>query len=121
MNRVNIIREMLLWVENNLEHPLSLDTVTARVGYSKWHLQRLFRKHTGQRLGSYLRGRRISAAAEEMRLTDHPIIYIARKYQFSDQQTFSRTFKNHFGLPPGEYRNANSCSKKGLCPPLKLM
>lgn len=121
MNRINIIREMLSWVESNLERPLTLDAVTARVGYSKWHLQRLFKSVTGQRLGSYLRARRLSAAAKEIRLTNRSLLDIANKYQFTDQQTFSRAFKKYFGIPPVKYRQASTWPKEKLCPPINIV
>jgi AraC family mar-sox-rob regulon transcriptional activator len=38
------IHSILDWIENNLESPLSLEKVSERSGYSKWHLQRMFKK-----------------------------------------------------------------------------
>lgn len=37
------IHSILSWIEDNLESPLSLEKVSERSGYSKWHLQRMFR------------------------------------------------------------------------------
>ena len=42
------IHSILDWIEDNLESPLSLEKVSERSGYSKWHLQRMFKKETGQ-------------------------------------------------------------------------
>lgn len=33
------IHSILDWIEDNLESPLSLEKVSERSGYSKWHLQ----------------------------------------------------------------------------------
>jgi AraC family mar-sox-rob regulon transcriptional activator len=38
------IHSILSWIEDNLESPLSLEKVSERSGYSKWHLQRMFKK-----------------------------------------------------------------------------
>ena len=38
------IHSILSWIEDNLESPLSLEKVSERSGYSKWHLQRMFEK-----------------------------------------------------------------------------
>lgn len=38
------IHSILDWIEDNLESPLSLEKVSERSGYSKWHLQRMFKK-----------------------------------------------------------------------------
>ncbi|PLK56970.1 MDR efflux pump AcrAB transcriptional activator MarA, partial [Klebsiella quasipneumoniae] len=37
------IHSILSWIEDNLESPLSLEKVSERSGYSKWHLQRMFK------------------------------------------------------------------------------
>ena len=55
MDRVNIIHDLLDWIETHLDQPLLLDNVAAKSGYSKWHLQRMFRSTTGHALGSYIR------------------------------------------------------------------
>ena len=47
MDRVNIIHDLLDWIETHLDQPLLLDNVAAKSGYSKWHLQRMFRSTTG--------------------------------------------------------------------------
>ena len=49
--RGSIIQSLVLWIEQNLESDLSLDIIAARAGYSKWHLQRLFKEHTGVVIG----------------------------------------------------------------------
>lgn len=48
MDQAGIIRDLLSWLEKNLDHPLSLDNVATKSGYSKWHLQRMFKDITGK-------------------------------------------------------------------------
>jgi len=60
MNQINIISDLIKWIEKNLEQPLSIDAVAEKSGYSKWHLQRMFKKVTGQILGTYIRHRRLT-------------------------------------------------------------
>ncbi|MBU5686293.1 MDR efflux pump AcrAB transcriptional activator RobA, partial [Citrobacter sp. S44_ASV_140] len=43
MDQAGIIRDLLIWLEGHLDQPLSLDNVAAKAGYSKWHLQRMFK------------------------------------------------------------------------------
>lgn len=47
MDQAGIIRDLLIWLEGHLDQPLSLDNVAAKAGYSKWHLQRMFKDVTG--------------------------------------------------------------------------
>ena len=46
MDQAGIIRDLLTWLEGHLDQPLSLDNVAAKAGYSKWHLQRMFKDVT---------------------------------------------------------------------------
>lgn len=102
----NHIRELLVWIEENLTNPLSLDIVSAKSGYSKWYLQRMFKKQTNLSLASYIRARRLYLAAFALRFTQKSIIDISVEYQFDNQQTFSRCFKKHFAESPSVYRHA---------------
>ncbi len=105
MNQEVIIRDLQDWLENNLDKSLSLDEVAARSGYSKWHLQRMFRSVTGNALGSYIRTRRLSRAATELCRHDQSILDIALQSGFDSQQSFSRAFKRQFSQTPGAYRS----------------
>jgi len=49
------MHDLIDWIDNNIEARLDLDTVADRAGYSKWHLQRMFKEHTGYPLGEYIR------------------------------------------------------------------
>lgn len=55
MDQTNIIRDLLRWLDEHLDQPLSLDNVAAKAGYSKWHLQRMFKDVTGEAIGAYIR------------------------------------------------------------------
>lgn len=52
MDQAGIIRDLLVWLEGHLDQPLSLDNVAAKAGYSKWHLQRMFKDVTGHAIGA---------------------------------------------------------------------
>ncbi|CAE1144284.1 helix-turn-helix domain-containing protein [Serratia sp. JUb9] len=107
MDRANIIHDLLDWIETHLDQPLLLDNVAAKSGYSKWHLQRMFRSTTGHALGSYIRERRLSKAAQALRSTPRPILDIALQYHFDSQPSFSRAFKKQFGKTPAVYRRSD--------------
>ncbi|EBX5145154.1 MDR efflux pump AcrAB transcriptional activator RobA, partial [Salmonella enterica subsp. enterica serovar Newport] len=81
MDQTSIIRDLLRWLDEHLDQPLSLDNVAAKAGYSKWHLQRMFKDVTGEAIGAYIRARRLSRAAIALRLTARPILDIALQYR----------------------------------------
>lgn len=120
MDQAGIIRDLLSWLESHLDQPLSLDNVAAKAGYSKWHLQRMFKEITGNAIGAYIRARRLSKAAVALRLTSRPILDIALQYRFDSQQTFTRAFKKQFTQTPALYRRAEEWNSFGMCPPIRL-
>ena len=120
MDQAGIIRDLLVWLESHLDQPLSLDNVAAKAGYSKWHLQRMFKEVTGHAIGAYIRARRLSKAAVALRLTSRPILDIALQYRFDSQQTFTRAFKKQFAQTPAWYRRASEWNAYGLRPPIRL-
>lgn len=120
MDQASIIHDLLNWLDNHLDSPLSLDQVTAKSGYSKWHLQRMFKEITGQAIGTYIRKRRLSKAAIALRLTSRPILEIALQHHFDSQQTFTRAFKKQFIQTPAFYRRNENWQTYGLCPPIVL-
>jgi AraC family transcriptional activator of mar-sox-rob regulon len=120
MDQAGIIRDLLSWLETHLDQPLSLDNVAAKAGYSKWHLQRMFKEVTGQAVGAYIRARRLSKSAVALRLTSRPILDIALQYRFDSQQTFTRAFKKQFAQTPALYRRAEEWHAYGICPPIRL-
>lgn len=120
MDQVGIIRDLLDWLDSHLDTPLTLDHVAAKSGYSKWHLQRMFKEVTGQAIGSYIRKRRLSKAAVALRLTSKSILEIALQYHFDSQQTFTRAFKKQFEQTPAYYRRIDEWNINGLCPPILL-
>lgn len=117
---IEIIKELLLWIEVNLEKPLLLDDVAIKSGYTKWHLQRVFKQATGLTLASYIRGRRLTKAATELRLTKLPILTVALRYQFDSQQSFTRRFKATFGVTPTEYRKLDNLCGNNFQPPINF-
>ena len=48
-----VVNEILVWIEMNLTNRLLLDDIALKSGYTKWHLQRVFRKVVGIPLGEY--------------------------------------------------------------------
>ncbi len=48
--------------------------VSERSGYSKWHLQRMFKKDRPF-LGQYIRSRKLTEIAQKLKQSNEPILY----------------------------------------------
>lgn len=120
MVRKKIIQQLLVWIECNLEHPISIEDVARKSGYSRRNIQLLFSNIVRMPLGMYIRKRRLCRAAILVRLTAKSMLDIALSLHFDSQQTFSREFKKMFGCSPREYRYRNFWDLEYLLPPLSL-
>ncbi len=105
----NPSRDLLLeqinsYLYNNREQSFTIETMAQSMGYTASQLRTLFRKHIHHTsLGSYIRSRRISAAARLIQTTDHNITQISQKLGFSSIHSFSRLFKATYGISPKQY------------------
>ncbi|ALV94044.1 MULTISPECIES: helix-turn-helix domain-containing protein [Pantoea] len=115
------MHQLMQWIEDNIEQRLILETVARRVGYSQWHLQRLFRSHTGIALGTYIRERKLTASAIALVNSNMPLMEIAIKYGFESQQTWCRTFRRMYHLPPGAFRRKYQHSLPEIDGPTSLL
>lgn len=118
MNQRVFIDSLLTWIESNLSQNLHLDEVARRAGYSRWHLQRLFRQHTGFSLAEYIRQRRLTESALLLLNSNQAILQVAMNYGFETQQAYTRTFKNYFRMTPGQLRRQRRLEGGRLLMPL---
>ena len=83
---------------------LQLREIAKNVDIHPVHLATCFREHYGSTIGEYLRKLRIDFACSQIRDSDRPLTEIALSAGFCDQGHFSRSFKQHLGMSPSEYR-----------------
>lgn len=99
-----IIQKTIKYIENNLEEDLRLEIIARLAGFSKYHYHRIFQKEVGVSISEYIRYRRIANSASLLLYTDQKIIDIALFYRFESQESYTRSFKKYYNLPPGQYR-----------------
>lgn len=104
----SVVNDIVKWLESQLQRNegIKIDTIADKSGYSKWHLQRVFKEMKGCTLGEYVRKRRLLEAAKSLRNGNLPILDIALQYGFSSQATFTRIFKKHFDITPAKFRQS---------------
>jgi AraC family transcriptional activator of mar-sox-rob regulon len=115
-----LIKELLYWIEVNLNDRLTMERASKKTGYSPWYLQRLFKSKTGYALGKYIRDRRLTMAAIALRLTNMPILDISLYYSYDSQQTFTRSFKKNFAETPAVFRRNTEWNMGGITAPLLI-
>ena len=99
-------KDVIAWIEQQLDQPLTLDRVAARAGLSPFHFSRLFTARMGRSVMAHVRGRRLVRGAR--RLCDEPdlkLVDLAFDCGFESQEAFTRAFKRVFGVSPGRFRS----------------
>ena len=100
-----VVKKVIDYIEKNLEKKINLDNISKNIGYSKFHLNRIFTAYTEITMYKYLQNRRLTVAAEKLVRTDKPITQIAHETGYDSQQSFSFAFKQLYLYPPKVYRN----------------
>jgi AraC family transcriptional regulator len=84
--------------------PPPMDELAREAGVHPDYLARAFRVRFGVPVGTYVRRLRLEWAAARLAGTEEPIAQIALDAGFADQSHFTRAFKRHAGMTPGDYR-----------------
>ncbi len=108
---------LLDYIHSNMDQALSLDELSQQSCWSRWQLQRVFQHETGISVANYVREIKLSAAAEFLLNSSDRVIDIGLSLGFSSEISFSRAFKQYFGVSPRLYRKQGKIS--GLRKPLK--
>jgi AraC family transcriptional regulator len=104
MNYEACIKKSIEYIENNLNKKIQLKELADKAFLSKYHFHRFFHSVVGEPVAEYIRKKRLEEAANELLTTENKIIDIALKYQFSNQESFTKAFKKLYGIPPKEFR-----------------
>lgn len=104
MNYDSCIKKSIEYIENNLNKKIQLKELADKAFLSKYHFHRVFHSVVGEPVAEYIRKKRLEEAANELLTTENKIIDIALKYQFSNQESFTKAFKRLYGIPPKEFR-----------------
>ncbi|OAB38422.1 hypothetical protein PGLA_20230 [Paenibacillus glacialis] len=104
MDYLNRVREAVLYIEDHLQRKLTIDDVASTVGYSKFHFQRLFHHVSKQTIGQYILSRKLTEAARVLWEEQSKVVEIAYEYGFESHETFTRAFKNRFGMSPFAFK-----------------
>ncbi|MBE5792917.1 MAG: helix-turn-helix transcriptional regulator [Clostridiales bacterium] len=83
---------------------ISLKRLSDKMGYSEFHMSRMFHKLSGMPFRDYVRMRKLAFALDEVKNTRRAFLDIAVDYGFQSQEAFIRAFREAYHTTPGEYR-----------------
>jgi transcriptional regulator GlxA family with amidase domain len=98
------IRDLQLWLGDNLDRELTIRIMAARVRMSPRNFSRVFREQVGQTPARYLQQLRLEAAKRRLAESDLTVEKVALDCGFGSAETLRRTFIDALGVSPAEYR-----------------
>ena len=95
----------------NLSTPISLDEAALRVGFSRTHFSRLFKKATGESFNEFFTRKRIERACTLLQNPEAQLRAIAQSIGVSDVRYFRKLFEQHMHVSVGEWRRQKGCNE----------
>ncbi len=96
------------YIYGHLNEELDLDRLAEIACLSPHHWHRIYRAVHGETLAATVKRLRLQKAAADLVQTDLPVEAIAQRSGYPNVQSFNRTFKAVYGLPPVRYRKEGS-------------
>ena len=107
MDLLSRMNSAMAYIEENLTNDIDYSEV-AKIAYcSEYHFKRMFSFLSGVGLSEYIRRRRLTLAALDLKDKSMRIIDVAVKYGYDSADSFSRAFQSMHGILPSEARSSN--------------
>ncbi|MDD5934327.1 MAG: helix-turn-helix domain-containing protein [Clostridiales bacterium] len=100
MDWVRIIQDAIEDIEANLCGDISADIIAERHHISSYYFQKMFSALCDMTISEYIRNRRLSEAAFEIKDGKANILDIALKYGFDSHEGFTKAFSRFHGCTP---------------------
>ena len=91
--------EALDYLEENLDKEIKLEELGRLAGCSAYHFQRMFSYLAGVPLKEYIRRRRMTRAAADLRAGEK-VLDVALRYGYDSPTAFNRAFQTVHGVAP---------------------
>lgn len=105
MDSLSSMNNALAYIEEHLTEDIDYSEV-AKIAYcSEYHFKRMFSFLSGIGLAEYIRRRRLTLAAFDVREANSRIVDVAIKYGYDSADSFSRAFHTMHGILPSEARS----------------
>lgn len=103
------IQDMLIYINEHYQEPLSVQALAKRTGYNANYLSRLFHRQTGMALTEYIYRVRLTHFHDRLLQTDCSIRQLMQECHLTNERTAREIFQKIYGTLPLEARK-NYCS-----------
>jgi transcriptional regulator GlxA family with amidase domain len=98
------VRELVDFIEANLEQDLSVERLAEVARLSPRHFTRLFRHSLGMPPGEFVERARLSESTRRLTESELSIEALTHSLGYRSGDAFGRAFRRQFGIAPSEYR-----------------
>ncbi len=105
MEWIKRLNDAVRYMEKHLTDEISYEQLGRIACCSSYHFQRMFTYMAGGPLSEYIRRRKMSLAAVDLKSGDAKVIDIAAKYGYRSPTAFNRAFQSVHGIAPSAVRN----------------
>lgn len=103
----DVIHKIINHIEENYDRVLTIDELSKMAGISEFYLSRLFKKQTGFTMHEYIIKTRVTSAKILLKSTNLSLREIALNCGFTNESTFSNTFKKITDMTPRVFRSTD--------------
>ena len=115
---LSMLQQVIDYIEKNLFSELTPSVIASHFFISESTLSSLFKIVCEMTIMEYIRNRRLSRAAEELAISNTPIIELAYQFGYETPEAFTKAFTRFHGFPPSFIRRGFTTSKAFL--PMKI-
>lgn len=101
---MDLLLKIQKYILDHLREDISVSQIADLCSYSESRLRTIFKENMGTSLGSYIRQSKMNNAAKKLGLSELSVTEISELCGFSSVYSFSRGFKNLYGVSPMKYR-----------------
>lgn len=102
------LQEVIDYIEGHLTEKLTFDVIASMMAVSEADLQRSFKMIAGLTMSEYIRYRRLTMVALDLKNSDSKVLDVALTYGYQTAESFSKAFKQYHGCTPMEAKKYQS-------------
>ena len=111
MDMLKQLNDAISYVESNLCEEIDIDKAARIACVTTDSFMRFFSYMTGMSLNQYIRCRRLTLAADDLRNSDIHVLDVAVKYGWDSADAFTKAFARQHGITPTQARDKNASLK----------
>jgi AraC family transcriptional regulator len=100
---IQSVYKVILYIERNYHEELTLEELSKIASFSKYHFHRIFKSIIGETVGEYVRKVRLQNSTRKLSTSNQNITQIALDIGYETNASFSKAFKERFGVTPKEF------------------